>query len=128
MDLRTLLAGMKPELQPQEFVYVALSLGEPIPAGLRLFATIAEKEGNTLILERSEAERAGLSFAFPCRMITLTVHSALEAVGFLAAIAAKLTQAGIPANTISAFYHDHLFIPASKADAAMAVLRSLSAD
>ncbi|MEY9903549.1 hypothetical protein ABIA44_007723 [Bradyrhizobium sp. USDA 329] len=63
---------------------------------------------------------------FPSRLITLTVHSALDAVGLLAAITARLAEAGISVNAVSAFHHDHLFVPADRADEAMAVLREMS--
>ncbi len=125
-NLSKLLAGINPRLHAEEFVYAVLPNGEPVPRNAHTFGFFVEDEGTTLILERAEAERCGIASAFPCRMITLTVHSSLEAVGFLAAIAAKLTEAGISANTISAYYHDHLLVPADKADAAMAVLRQIS--
>jgi hypothetical protein len=50
----------------------------------------------------------------------LTVHSSLEAVGFLAAITARLAETGISVNVVSAFYHDHLFVPHDRADEALA--------
>ncbi|MGY4371427.1 hypothetical protein ACVW1A_007492 [Bradyrhizobium sp. LB1.3] len=78
------------------------------------------------MIPREEAEAAGLSYAFASRLITLTVHSALDAVGFLAAITARLAAAGISVNAVSAFYHDHLFVPADRADEAMAVLQEAS--
>ena len=59
-------------------------------------------------------------------MITLTVHSALDAVGFLAAITARLAEAGISVNAVSAFHHDHLFVPVDRADEAMALLQNMS--
>ena len=52
-------------------------------------------------------------------MITLSVHSSLDAVGFLAAITNKLAAAAISFNPVSAYYHDHLFIPANRAEQAM---------
>jgi hypothetical protein len=58
----------------------------------------------------------------PEMMMTLTVHSSLEAVGFLAAITARLAEAGISVNAISAFCHDHLFVPEDRADEALARL------
>ena len=59
-----------------------------------------------------------------CRMITLDVHSALDAIGFLAAVATLLAKAGISVNAVSAYYHDHLFVPREKADEAMRLLAS----
>jgi uncharacterized protein len=60
-------------------------------------------------------------------MITLRIHSSLEAVGFLARIAAELARLGISVNVVSAFHHDHLFVPAGRAEEAMAALRALAA-
>jgi len=50
----------------------------------------------------------------------------LEAVGFLAAITARLAEAGISVNPVSAFYHDHLFVPHNRADEALARLKEMS--
>lgn len=77
------------------------------------------------MLDRSQADAAGLSYDAVFAMITLTVHSSLEAVGFLAAIAARLASHGISVNPVSAFYHDHLFVPIAQAERAMALLQSL---
>jgi hypothetical protein len=87
-----------------------------------------EREGTTLILGESQAKAAGLAGTFRCRMVTLDIHSSLEAVGFLAAITAKLAAAGMGVNPVSAFYHDHLFVPAERAEEAMAILRQLAAE
>jgi hypothetical protein len=59
-------------------------------------------------------------------MITLSIHSSLEAVGFLAAITGKLADHNISVNPISAYYHDHLFVPAARAQAAMELLQEFS--
>ena len=40
-----------------------------------------EKEGKTFVLARSLVETLGYQFEYPCRMITLNVHSSLSAVG-----------------------------------------------
>ena len=61
-------------------------------------------------------------------MVTLTVHSALDAVGFLAAITTRLAAAGISVNAVSAFFHDHLFVPAERAEEAVEILCRLAAD
>jgi len=125
-DLDVLLRHMKPELRPGVFVFCTIAPNESIPAALDPLMTFRELEGTTMVILREEAEAAGLAYAFASRLITLTVNSALDAVGFLAAITARLTEAGISVNAGSAFHHDHLFVPLDRADEAMAVLREIS--
>jgi hypothetical protein len=48
-------------------------------------------------------------------------------VGFLAAVTARLADAGIAVNAVSAFYHDHLFVPESRAEEAFGLLQNMSA-
>jgi hypothetical protein len=118
-DLDTLLASLQPRIHPDEFVYctAAEPAGDPI-------CIFREAEGYTLILPRREAARLRLPFTYPCRMITLTVHSSLEAVGLLARITALLAERGISVNAVSAYYHDHLFVPVDRAEEAMDILRT----
>ncbi len=56
---------------------------ENVPAGLSPRMIFQEAEGLTLILLREEVEAQGLAYEFSCRMITMTVHSFLEAVGYI---------------------------------------------
>ena len=44
------------------------------------------------------------------------MHSALEAVGLTAAVATALAAAGIPANVLAGYSHDHLLVPEDRAD------------
>jgi hypothetical protein len=97
-----------------------------IPATLQPVHIFHEREGTTLIVRREEAEAAGLPYQFASRMITLTVHSSLEAIGLLAAVTGRLADAGISVNAVSAFYHDHLFVPAYRANAALHLLQNMS--
>jgi len=126
-DLTALLKGMKPEMMDGTFVFCTLAPGVSIPAAISPMLTFREREGTTLVVRREEAEAAGLPHTFASRLITLTAHSALDAVGFLAAITARLAEAGISVNAVSAFHHDHLFVPVDRADEAMAVLQAMSA-
>jgi hypothetical protein len=126
-DLDALLRNMKPELLDGTFVFCTIPPSEPIPAGVNPLLTFREQEGTTLVILREEAEASGLRYAFASHLITLTVHSALDAVGLLAAVTARLAAAGISVNAVSAFHHDHLFVPADRADKAMTVLRAMSA-
>jgi hypothetical protein len=127
-DLDPLLQGMKPEMQDGVFVFCTLPEGRKIPASLKPVHIFHEKEGTAFVVTREEAERLGLPHQFASRLITLTVHSSLEAVGFLAAVTAPLAKAGISVNAVSAFYHDHLFVPVERAEEAMRILRRLAGD
>ncbi len=54
------------------------------------------------------------------------MHSALEAVGLTAAVAAALTERGIPANVIAAKQHDHVLVPVERADDAITAIEGLA--
>lgn len=126
-DLAALLKHMKPEPRPGIFVFCTIAADQSIPSTLDPLLTFREQEGTTLVILREQAEAAGLRQAFASRLITLTVYSALDAVGFLAAVTARLAETGISVNAVSAFHHDHLFVPADRAEDAIAVLREISA-
>jgi len=126
-DLARLLAGMEPVLAPGVYVFATLPPGAAEPPGLAPLMRFEEAEGRTLILTRAAAEAAGLDCAFPCRMITLGIHSALEAVGLMARVAGALAEAGLPANPVAGFHHDHLFVPEDRAEEAIRLLQALSA-
>jgi hypothetical protein len=125
-DLKKLLATMTPELLPGIHVFATLSPDASIPDSLEPVMLFREREGTTLIVLEEEAKAAGLKTVFRCRMVTLNVHSSLEAVGFLAAITTRLAAAGMGVNPVSAFYHDHLFVPADRAEEALAILMRLA--
>jgi uncharacterized protein len=126
IDLAKLLRNMKPEMHDGVFVFCSIPADKEIPAELRPVHLFREREGTTLVLRREEADSAGLSHQFASRLITLTVHSSLEAVGFLAEITGRLAQAGISVNAVSAYYHDHLFVPDHRADEALDILQAMS--
>lgn len=126
-DLARLLGMMRPELAPDTYVFVTIPPSHSLPAGVQPLMRFGEREGWTCILTETAAMAAGIEGVFRCRMITLTVHSSLEAVGFLAAVTTRLAEAGIGVNPVSGFYHDHLFVPAERAEEAMAALRELAA-
>ncbi len=125
--LPTLIRTVRPHAGSEVYVFLSIAAGEPVPGGIVPIMMFREAEGMTLIAPRDQAEAAGLAGSFPSRMITLTVQSALEAVGFLAAITTRLAEAGIAVNAVSAFHHDHLFVPEARSDEAMAILRAMTA-
>ncbi|TIU36319.1 MAG: ribonuclease H family protein, partial [Mesorhizobium sp.] len=85
-DLKTLLASMTPELLAGTYVFATLAPGVAQPEGLEPVMVFREREGVTLIVTEEKAIAAALTASFRCRMVTLNIHSSLEAVGFLAAI------------------------------------------
>ena len=124
-NLDKLLGSMAPELVEGLFVFGTIS-DDAVPDGLRPQMMFREAEGVTLILLKEEAEARGIAYEFPCRMITLNIHSSLDAVGFLARITAVLAEQDMGVNPVSGFYHDHLFVPDGKEQVALSALRKLA--
>ena len=99
-NLETLLTHAAPQLRDDVFVFCAASEGETLPADLQPVLQFREDEGTTLVILRDDALRLGWAHEFPCRWITLSVDSALDAVGFLAVVTARLAAAGIAVNAV----------------------------
>lgn len=125
VDLDRLLRGMTPVLEPDDYAFVFLGR-DPKLEGVRYAGLFVEQEGTTLVCLRGEAIRLGADPGPAFRRITLHVLSSLEAVGFLARIASALAARGIACNAVSAFHHDHLFVPAARAGEALEALLGLS--
>ena len=123
MNLATLLRTLTAKLHPDTYVFATV---ETVPTGITPRMVFVEDEGITLICTRAEAEAAGIAYDFPCRMITLDVHSALEAVGFIAHIATRLAAAGMGVNPVAGYFHDHLFIPEGREGDALAVIDAIA--
>ena len=125
-DLTALLRGMDPVMHQQTYVFATMK--GAIPTGISPRMTFQEAEGTTLILTQDEAETAQMAYEFPCRMITLNIHSALDAVGFLARVSTRLAALNMGVNPVAGFYHDHLFVPEARAEQAMDALRQMAAE
>ena len=125
LDLSILLRSLSAKLDDGVYVFVTVSEVD-LPASLMPRMVFKETEGTTLILLQEEAEAAQLDYEFPCRMITLNVHSSLEAVGFIARVATELAKHNMGVNPVSGFYHDHLFVPDGREEQAMEVLAKLA--
>ncbi|MGH3897551.1 MAG: ACT domain-containing protein [Pseudonocardiaceae bacterium] len=108
-DLMALLRGLSPRLREGTYVYT--SVPDAIPPGAAPAVFVREDEGLTLVLPQQQADDLGLPYDFVAAWITLQVHSALTAVGLTAAVSRVLTDAGISANVVAGFTHDHLFVP-----------------
>jgi len=128
-DLAKMIAEMEPRLDDRELVFCTIPgavYGER--AELRPVASVEETEGLTLVVERERAEAAGLTYEGVFRMITLQVHSSLEAVGLTAAVAGRLADLEIGANVIAGHHHDHVLVPAHRAGLALRALGALGAE
>lgn len=122
-DLGVLLRSMTPELLSGEWFFATVTSAEGVDAA----ATVREPEGISVVVNRAEAERLGVATVPAYRWITLRVHSSLEAVGLTAAVSVALTAHDISCNVIAGAFHDHLLVPAARADEAMRALVELSA-
>ena len=125
-NLDILLKDMRPELQEGPYVFLTSRNGFSADVQNDAIMIFRETEGITAIVREMTARTLQKDDQPHWAMITLTIHSDLNAVGFLAAITAKLAQAGISVNPVSAYFHDHLFIPWKKRDEAMRVLQSFN--
>ena len=125
-DLQELLGNADPVLDPKEYVFATFPGARYADlAALSPIASFQEKEGLSLVIERSIAEAAGVSSHGVFRKISVNVHSSLEAVGLTAAISRQLADRGISANVIAACYHDHIFVQENRAEEALRSLQDL---
>lgn len=122
-NLDDLLRSLNPRLHDGKWVFCTLP-AETAPPDDAL-AVFRESESTTVIITPERAQVMRLEPRYVAAWITLTVYSDLDAVGFLAAISAKMAAAGISCNVVSAVHHDHLFVPYEKRQRAMEVLKQL---
>jgi hypothetical protein len=125
LNLQALFKSLTAILIGGVYVFITLSKDQ-VPDGITPRMQFEEAEGTTLIMLQSEAEALGLEYEFPCRMITLDVHSSLEAVGFIAYIATQLAKHDMGVNPVSGFYHDHLFVPNGREQDALDILKQIA--
>ena len=128
-DLPTLLATLAPAVSPDVYVFLSCTHAKyGDRADLKPIAAFCESEGLTLIVPKEHADATGQDYDGEYSLVSLGVHSDLQAVGLTAAIASVLSDRGIAANIVAAFYHDHIFVPLSRVDDAVAALLQLAAD
>jgi hypothetical protein len=125
-DLAILLRSLRPEMDDPPYVFSSISREEFARLTFFPLCGFYESEGVTVITTQSQAKTQGWPLEPAWARITLAVHSSLQAVGFLAAIAGALAREGISVNPVSAYYHDHLFVPWERRQDAMDTLNGLS--
>ena len=125
-DLLTLIAQMSPSLDDQVWAFVSVGEFSSEYVAEHALATFRETEGTTLIVPWERAEEFDVC-SEPMARITLNIHSSLEAVGLTAAVSQALASEAISANVVAGFYHDHIFVPQTTGERAVACLTLLSA-
>lgn len=126
-DLKKLIGSLECKLNDKLFVFITLGSKE-IPESISPVMVFREEEGITLIATQDEAEACRLEYEFPCRMITLNIHSSLEAVGFMAKIATALAAHDMGVNPVAGFFHDHIFVPDGREKEAIDILEKLATE
>jgi uncharacterized protein len=121
-ELDMLLRHMEPVLDDAPYG-IAVWSGAALPDGV--FATVREAERLTVVAPLAALQAAGQR-SEPWARISLTVHSDLTAVGLTAAFANALTAAGISANVIAGYFHDHILVPWDRRNDALAALKALA--
>jgi len=121
-----MIAAMAPRLDERRWRFVLVSPDTAPQLLGAAIGTFREDEGVTAIVPAELADELGIEGPDFAR-ITLMVNSDLEGVGLTAAVAGALAEMGIACNMVAAFYHDHVFVPADRAEEAVALLRELQA-
>ncbi|MFM7187050.1 MAG: ACT domain-containing protein [Armatimonadota bacterium] len=120
-NLAVLISTMEPRLIAGKWVFRTSEIGFDRDALETALLMFREPEGVTIISPATPADDDLPVWA----MITLSIHSSLEAVGFLAAITTSLAAMDIPVNAVSAYYHDHIFVPYARRDDALECLQCM---
>lgn len=116
-----MLASLAPVPQG-EYVF---ALVDTVPEGTHPFAVIRDEDMLTVVLEKSEAEAAGLPIDKTYAHLFLGLDADLDSIGITAIISQVLSARSIVANAIACARHDHFFVQADRADEAAQLLADL---
>lgn len=124
-NLGELIKGMTPKLHKGEYVFCTLANTDNLNREDTI-CEFKEEEGVTVVIAKLKADALRLKYDFVASWITLTIHSALNAVGLTAAIATELTKHNISCNVIAGYFHDHIFVDSKDANVAIDALVNMS--
>ena len=118
-DLADLLKAMT--VTPLDGEWTFVTSAERFTEGTDIMS-FREREGWTHILPTDASTPEDQRFVW----LEISVHSDLNAVGFLAALSNRLAEAGVPCNAVAGYYHDHIFVPTGLKSKALDALNSLA--
>ena len=124
-DKAAMIAAMEPRLDRQAWRFVLVTPDTAPQLLGAAIGTFREDEGVTAIVSSEVADELGIDGADFAR-IALMVYSDLEGVGLTAAVSGALAEAGITCNMVSAFHHDHVFVPLSRGEKGLQILLNLA--
>lgn len=113
-----------PRLNDGIYVYLSVPDLHAVPEGYIFM--FREAEGITVIMEEGAAIKSGLDYTFRSGWITLDLRTDLIGTGITAAFSKALSEAGISCNVAAAMHHDHIFVPAVRAEEALEILSNLN--
>jgi hypothetical protein len=91
----------------------------------KILATFHENRQLAIIAPKDYLDSLGIENEGPYAKLTIDVHTSLELVGLTAVMATKLSEHGISANVVAAFYHDHVFVQYELRGKAVELLENL---
>ena len=119
-------SDLRPALFGEEHGFATIPVGGAWPDRLVPLAVFAEDEGASLIATTEALKKAGLDYASGWARISLGAETDLDGIGLTATIASALADAGIAANIVAAYHHDHIFVPWARREEAVEILARLS--
>jgi uncharacterized protein len=125
-NLSVLIKNMQPVLNDGQYVFCSVPTIAAFDLDKILFF-FKEKEGFTIVLEKTYADTEGALYTSTFAWITLLIHSSLDAVGLTAAFSNALADNGLSCNVVAGFYHDYVFVQYDLGQKAVAVLQKLAA-
>lgn len=126
-NLSVLIKNMQPVLNDGLYVFCLIPHQTTLDIPQIVFF-FKEKEGITVVVEKTYADANGFEYTAVFAWITLHIHSALEAVGLTAAFSNALADNQISCNVVAGYYHDHIFVQHDLGRKAIDVLRKLAAE